>query len=56
MFIASSVLLIGTAIGLIYYWIDFYIKGGVQAVNEDCIQDSRKLLRQLIYGRLCVPL
>ena len=35
MVIASSVLLIGTAIGLIYYWIDFYIKGGVQAVNED---------------------
>jgi hypothetical protein len=35
MFIASSVLLIGTAVGLIYYWIDFYIKGGVQAVNED---------------------
>ena len=35
MFIAFSVLLIGTAIGLIYYWIDFYIKGGVQAVNED---------------------
>jgi hypothetical protein len=35
MLIASSVLLIGTAIGLIYYWIDFYIRGGVQAVNED---------------------
>ena len=35
MFIASSVLLIGTAVGLIYYWVDFYIKGGVQAVNED---------------------
>jgi hypothetical protein len=35
MFIVSSVLLIGTAIGLIYYWIDFYAKGGVQAVNED---------------------
>jgi hypothetical protein len=35
MFVASSVLLIGTAVGLIYYWIDFYIKGGVQAVNED---------------------
>lgn len=35
MFIAFSVLLIGTAIGLIYYWIDFYTKGGVQAVNED---------------------
>ena len=35
MLIIVSVLLIGTAIGLIYYWIDFYIKGGVQAVNED---------------------
>lgn len=35
MFIAFSVLLIGTAIGLIYYWIDFYIKGRVQVVNED---------------------
>jgi len=35
MFMAFSVLLIGTAIGLIYYWIDFYIKGGVQAINED---------------------
>ena len=35
MFIAFSVLLFGTAIGLIYYWIDFYIKKGVQAVNED---------------------
>lgn len=35
MLIAFSVLLIGTAIGLIYYWIDFYIKGGVQVVNED---------------------
>jgi hypothetical protein len=34
MFIVFSVLLIGTAIGLIYYRIDFYIKGGVQAVNE----------------------
>ena len=35
MLITVSVLLIGTAIGLIYYWIDFYIKGGVQVVNED---------------------
>ncbi len=35
MIITVSVLLIGTAIGLIYYWIDFYIKGGVQAINED---------------------
>ena len=35
MVITSSVLLIGTAVGLIYYWVDFYMKGGVQAVNED---------------------
>ena len=35
MLAAFSVLLIGTAVGLIYYWIDFYIKGGVQAVDED---------------------
>jgi hypothetical protein len=33
--IAFSVLMIGTAISLIYYWIDFYVKGGVQVVNED---------------------
>ena len=35
MLITLSVLLIGTAIGLIYYWIDFYVRGGVQVVNED---------------------
>ena len=35
MLIASSVLLIGTAVGLIYYWVDFYMKGRVQAVDED---------------------
>jgi hypothetical protein len=35
MFVASSVLLSGTVVGLIYYWIDFCVKGGVQAVNED---------------------
>ena len=35
MLIACSVLLIGTAIGLIYYWIDFYREGGVQVVSED---------------------
>ena len=35
MLIASSVLLIGTAAGLIYYWIDFYLKRGVQVVDED---------------------
>lgn len=35
MSVTFSVLLIGTAIGLIYYWIDFYIKGGVKVVNEE---------------------
>ena len=35
MLITLSVLLIGTAIGLTYYWVDFYIKRGVQVVNED---------------------
>jgi hypothetical protein len=42
MFIAFSVLLIGTAVGLIYYWIDFYMKGGVQAVNEDWYKRFQK--------------
>ena len=46
MFIAFSVLLICTAIGLIYYWIDFYIKGGVQAVNEDLVYK----IRESFYG------
>ena len=35
MTITVSVLLIGTAVGLVYYWIDFYINGEVQAINED---------------------
>ena len=35
MLITLSILLIGTAIGLIYYWIDFYVRGGVQVINED---------------------
>jgi len=35
MLITVSVLLIGTAIGLIYYWIGFYVRGGVQVINED---------------------
>ena len=35
MIIAISVLLIGTAIGLTYYWIDFYAKGAVQVIRED---------------------
>ena len=35
MIIAVSVLLLGTAAGLIYYWIDFYSGRLVQVVNED---------------------
>ena len=27
--------MIGTAISFIYYWVDFYVKGGVQVVNEE---------------------
>lgn len=35
MFITMSVLLIGTAAGVIYYWADFYIRGGVHVVEDD---------------------
>jgi hypothetical protein len=35
MFITLAVLLIATAICCIYYWIDFYVNGEVQAINED---------------------
>ena len=30
-----SVLLIISAIGLVYYWVDFYTRKGVQAIQED---------------------
>ena len=30
-----SILLIMSAIGLVYYWIDFYTRKGVQVVQED---------------------
>jgi len=33
--IALSVLLIGTAIVCIYYWVDFYTTGGVHVVKND---------------------
>ena len=33
--IALSVLLIGTAISVIYYWVDFYIAGGVHVISDD---------------------
>ena len=35
MTITLSVLLIVTAIVLIYYWIDFYTRGGVQVLKEN---------------------
>ena len=35
MIIVLSVLLIVTAIFVIYYWVDFYIRGGVQVIKED---------------------
>lgn len=35
MLITLSILLILTTICCIYYWIDFYIKGEVQTINED---------------------
>ena len=35
MLVTLSILLIGTAIGLIFYWIDFYVRGGVHVINED---------------------
>jgi len=35
MIVALSVLLIGTAISVIYYWVDFYTRGGVQVLKED---------------------
>jgi hypothetical protein len=35
MIIALSVLLIMTALGVIYYWADFYIRGGVHVIKED---------------------
>ena len=35
MLITFSVLLIGTAIVCIYYWVDFYITGGVHVIKDD---------------------
>lgn len=35
MITALSVLLILTAIGVVYYWADFYIRGGVHVIKED---------------------
>jgi hypothetical protein len=35
MTIVVSVLLIGTAVVAIYYWIDFYLKGAVHVIKED---------------------
>jgi preprotein translocase subunit SecE len=35
MIITLSVLLIVTAIVVIYYFVDFYIRGGVQVIKDD---------------------
>jgi hypothetical protein len=35
MIVTLSVLLIGTAAGVIYYWVDFYVGGGVHVTEED---------------------
>jgi hypothetical protein len=35
MILTFSVLLIGTAIVCIYYWVDFYITGGVHVIRDD---------------------
>jgi len=35
MIITMSTLLILTAIGVAYYWADFYLRGGVHTVKED---------------------
>ena len=35
MIVTLSVLLIGTVVGVIYFWADFYIRGGVQVIKED---------------------
>jgi hypothetical protein len=35
MIVALCVLLIGTAIAMICYWANFYIRGGVQVLKED---------------------
>lgn len=35
MIVTLSVLLIITAIGMIYYWADFFIRGTVQLIKED---------------------
>ena len=32
---ALSVLLIGTAVGVVYYWADFFIRGGVHVKEDD---------------------
>ena len=35
MIVVLSILLIGTAVGMVYYWIDFYTKGEVQVTKDD---------------------
>ena len=35
MIVTLSVLLIGTAVGVVSYWVDFYVRGGVHVTTED---------------------
>ena len=35
MILVLSILLIISAIGLIYYWVDFYLRKGVQVIQDD---------------------
>jgi hypothetical protein len=35
MLVTLSALLIATALGVVYYWVDFYLRGAVNVVTED---------------------
>ncbi len=35
MIVTRSVLLVGTAVGVVSYWVDSYVRGGVHVTAED---------------------
>lgn len=35
MIVTLSALLIATALGVVYYWVDFYLRGAVNVITED---------------------
>ena len=35
MIVTLSALLILTALGVVYYWVDFYLRGAVNVITED---------------------